>query len=94
MKCVHFCQSGKVFGIIDYRIDDLSAVPAVEIDQEAEIVQTLASSIEAVTGTRPPLEGAGPACDGWMFITRGIPQSAAMAFSTAGRIALMNGRIS
>jgi succinyl-diaminopimelate desuccinylase len=22
---------------------------------------------------RPPLEGVGPACDGWMFIERGIP---------------------
>src|SRR5579875_987188 len=64
------CQA---LDITDYRVDDLIAVPAVEIDQEAEIVQTLASSIEAVTGTRPPLEGAGPACDGWMFITRGIP---------------------
>jgi acetylornithine deacetylase/succinyl-diaminopimelate desuccinylase-like protein len=64
------CQA---LDITDYRLDDLIAVPAVEIDPQTEIVQALTSSIETVTGTRPPLEGAGPACDGWMFITRGIP---------------------
>jgi acetylornithine deacetylase/succinyl-diaminopimelate desuccinylase-like protein len=64
------CQA---LGIIEYRIDDLITVPAAEIDQEAEIVQALAFSIESVTSARPPLEGVGPACDGWMFITRGIP---------------------
>ena len=26
-----------------------------------------------VTEVQPLLEGAGPACDGWMFITKGIP---------------------
>ena len=25
-----------------------------------------------ITGMRPQVEGSGPACDGWMFITRGI----------------------
>jgi hypothetical protein len=38
----------------------------------ALIVETLARSIEEVTGTKPSLEGAGPACDGWMFSTHGI----------------------
>ena len=41
--------------------------------QSAEIVQALISAIELVTHMKPRIEGAGPACDGWMFITRGIP---------------------
>jgi acetylornithine deacetylase/succinyl-diaminopimelate desuccinylase-like protein len=56
-----------------YRLDDLVAVPPAETDPQAEIVQTLAAAVEAVTGTHPKREGSGPACDGWMFITRGIP---------------------
>ncbi len=59
--------------IEDYRLDDLIVVPAAETNAQAEIVRTLAKSIEAITGTPPRLEGSGPACDGWMFITRGIP---------------------
>jgi len=56
-----------------YRLDDVLVVPAAETDQQAEIVQTLATEVETITGVRPPLEGSGPACDGWMFITRNIP---------------------
>ncbi len=59
--------------ITDYRLDDLLVIPAVETNQQAEIVQTLAKAVQRVTGGQPRLEGAGPACDGWMFITRGIP---------------------
>ena len=59
--------------IADYRLDDLLSIPAVETDQQAEVVQALARAAETVSGTTPRLEGAGPACDGWMFITRGIP---------------------
>jgi succinyl-diaminopimelate desuccinylase len=59
--------------IEDYCLDDLIVVPAAETNAQAEIVRTLATSIEAITGTRPRLEGSGPACDGWMFLTRGIP---------------------
>jgi succinyl-diaminopimelate desuccinylase len=58
--------------ITNYRLDDLVAVPPAETDPQAEIVQMLAA-VEAVTGTHPKIEGSGPACDGWMFITRGIP---------------------
>ncbi len=64
------CQA---LSIHDYRIDDLIAVPAAEIDSQVGIVQALASAIETVAGAAPPREGGGPACDGWMFITRGIP---------------------
>ncbi len=57
----------------NYRLDDLLVVPAAEVDQQSEIVQTLASVAETITEVRPRLAGSGPACDGWMFITRGIP---------------------
>jgi len=56
-----------------FRLDDLVVVPPAETDPRAEIVQTLPAAVEAVTGTHPKREGSGPACDGWMFITRGIP---------------------
>lgn len=36
-------------------------------------MQVLAQAAQTVTGTLPRLEGAGPACDGWMFVTRGMP---------------------
>jgi acetylornithine deacetylase/succinyl-diaminopimelate desuccinylase-like protein len=58
--------------IHSYHLDDLLEVPAAETNPQAEIVQTLAATIEAITGLRPRIEGSGPACDGWMFITRGI----------------------
>ena len=63
----------KVLPMKDYRLDDLICIPAVETDQGAEIVQVLATVIQEVSGVKQRIEGAGPACDGWMFITRGIP---------------------
>ena len=59
--------------ITTYHLDDVLFVPAAETDWQAEIVQTLATAVETITGVRPRLEGSGPACDGWMFMTRGIP---------------------
>ena len=55
-----------------YELQEVVFVPAVETPRSALIVETLAQSIEEVTGTKPRVEGAGPACDGWMFSTRGI----------------------
>jgi len=55
-----------------YELQEVVFVPAVETPRSALIVETLAQSIEEVTGSRPRVEGAGPACDGWMFSTRGI----------------------
>jgi succinyl-diaminopimelate desuccinylase len=55
-----------------YELQEVVFVPAVETPRSALIVETLARSIEEVTGTRPRVEGAGPACDGWMFSARGI----------------------
>ena len=57
---------------IAYQLQDVVFVPAVETAQGADIVKVLAKSVEEITGSRPRLEGAGPACDGWMFSTRGI----------------------
>lgn len=59
--------------IKSYQLDDLVSIPAVETDRSAEIVQALLSAVESVTGVKPRMEGVGPACDGWMFNTRGIP---------------------
>jgi len=63
----------KQLAIGPYSLDDLVSVPAAETDRHAEIVQTLAIAAEGVTGACPPIRGGGPACDGWMFISRGIP---------------------
>jgi succinyl-diaminopimelate desuccinylase len=59
--------------IEQYHLDDLIDIPSSETDPQTEIVQVLASSVESVTGKHPPLLGSGPACDGWMFITKDIP---------------------
>jgi acetylornithine deacetylase/succinyl-diaminopimelate desuccinylase-like protein len=48
-------------------------VPAVETDNQAEIVQLLAKAVETATDRRLRIEGSGPAYDGWMFLQRGIP---------------------
>ena len=63
----------KRLSIEHYRLDDDVMISAAETDPQAEIVQTLAASVEAITGVRPSLEGSGPACDGWMFLARDIP---------------------
>jgi succinyl-diaminopimelate desuccinylase len=59
--------------ITTYHLDDVLFVPAAETDPQVEIVQSLATAVETITGVQPRLEGSGPACDGWMFISRGIP---------------------
>jgi succinyl-diaminopimelate desuccinylase len=61
------------FPHIIYQLEDVASVPAVETNPGSEIVQSLKEAVGLVTGTSPRLEGSGPACDGWMFITRGIP---------------------
>ena len=58
---------------VTYQLEDIIVVPAVETDPNAEVVQALKEAIETVTGASPRVEGSGPACDGWMFATRGIP---------------------
>jgi acetylornithine deacetylase/succinyl-diaminopimelate desuccinylase-like protein len=55
-----------------YKLQEVLFVPAVESPRSALIEETLARSIEEVTGTKPRVEGAGPACDGRMFRNRGI----------------------
>ena len=69
---------------ITYRLDDLVSVPAVEIDPTSEIVQTLARTANDVAGRVQRLEGAGPACDGWMLIMRGIPTGCGYGVACGG----------
>jgi succinyl-diaminopimelate desuccinylase len=69
----HIKEQLERLGIATYSLDDVLFIPAAETDPQAVIVQTLATAVETITGVRPRLEGSGPACDGWMFITRGIP---------------------
>jgi hypothetical protein len=60
------------FSISNSQLEDLLEVPAGETDPQAAVVQTLVAAVAAITGTHPRVEGNGPACDGWMFITRGF----------------------
>ncbi len=50
------------FSNSNYQPDDLLEVPAAAV-----------AAVEAITGIHPRVEGSGLACDGWVFITRGIP---------------------
>lgn len=58
---------------LDYRLDRLLYVPAVEIPPTHDLIQILTHHTAAITGTLPTTLGCGPWNDGWMFITRGIP---------------------
>jgi succinyl-diaminopimelate desuccinylase len=58
---------------VSYALETVGFVPSAEIPQDAWIVQCLSAAVESVTGTVLRREGGGPACDGWMFISRGIP---------------------
>lgn len=58
---------------VSYTLEDVIVIPAVEIEPGTKIVQALKNTAEQVTGKQPRVEGSGPACDGWMFITCGIP---------------------
>lgn len=63
----------RALSIETYQLDDLLVIPPAETDLHAEIMQTLAAAVETITGGYPRLAGSGPACDGWMFTSRGIP---------------------
>lgn len=67
---------------LDYTLEKLLYVPAVEISPQEEIVQILRQRTTEITGVNPTLLGCGPWNDGWMFITRGIP--AVCGFGPAG----------
>jgi acetylornithine deacetylase/succinyl-diaminopimelate desuccinylase-like protein len=57
---------------IPYELEEIVYVPAAETPLDAPIVQALSESIRDITGQSLRLEGAGPACDGWMFRAQGI----------------------
>ncbi len=69
---------------IPYELQEIVFVPAMETPHSAGIVKTLVRSIEEVTKTSPRLEGAGPACDGWMFSVRGIETICGYGVSCGG----------
>ncbi len=58
---------------LDYTLERIIFVPAVEISPDSEIVRPLVEHTTAITGRQPTTQGCGPWNDGWMFITRGIP---------------------
>jgi len=59
--------------LTNYHLEDILFVPAAETDPRSPIVSALSEAVKAVTGVSLRKEGSGSACDGWMFITRGIP---------------------
>ncbi len=67
---------------LDYTLEKLLFVPAVEIATDESIVQILKQRTTEITGITPTTEGCGPWNDGWMFISRGIP--AICGFGPAG----------
>jgi succinyl-diaminopimelate desuccinylase len=74
----------RALSIEAYQLDDLLVVPAAETNPHTKIVQALAAAIETMTGMPPRLAGSGPACDGWMFTTRGIPTVCGYGVSCGG----------
>jgi acetylornithine deacetylase/succinyl-diaminopimelate desuccinylase family protein len=58
---------------LDYYVDDLLYVPAVEISSEEEIVRILRNAMKSTDKKPPSTVVSGPWNDGWMFITNGIP---------------------
>jgi succinyl-diaminopimelate desuccinylase len=90
----HIRRHLRELAITSYHLDDLAAVPAVNIAPSSEIVQALAGAAQRVTGKMPRVEGAGPACDGWMFITRGIPAVCGYGWPAEASMEPMSGSIS
>lgn len=58
---------------IDYEIQDIMFVPAVEIDPRENVVETLQEAAKEVLGYEPSVKGAGPGTDGWMMVKRDVP---------------------
>jgi acetylornithine deacetylase/succinyl-diaminopimelate desuccinylase-like protein len=77
--------------ITSYRLDNVLSVPAAVTDPHTDIVQCLATSVETITGNRPRVEGSGPACDVWMFITRGIPAVCGYGIASGGMQGIKDG---
>lgn len=58
---------------IQYEIQDVLFVPAVEVDPRELVVDALQKSAKEVLGTLPQLKGSGPSTDGWMLARRDVP---------------------
>jgi len=58
---------------IQYEIQDLIYVPAVEIDSHDSLIVSLQRVVKTVLGYEPQPKVSGPATDGWMMVKRDIP---------------------
>lgn len=58
---------------VEYEIQDLMFIPAVEIDPHDPLVLTLQKTVKAVLGYVPEARVSGPGTDGWMLVKRDIP---------------------
>ncbi len=58
---------------IEFEIEDLLFVPAVEIDGKEELVELVKDQGREVLGYEPIARGVGPWNDAWMLIQRDIP---------------------
>jgi acetylornithine deacetylase/succinyl-diaminopimelate desuccinylase-like protein len=57
---------------LQYDLEDLVYIPAVEIDHKEEIVEHFSQAFQNL-GEKPEVGGIGTWNDGWMFIQRDIP---------------------
>jgi acetylornithine deacetylase/succinyl-diaminopimelate desuccinylase-like protein len=58
---------------IDYEVEDVLYVPAVEVDGKEEVVESMVEAYEQGIGEKPRVEGIGPWNNGWVFIQKDIP---------------------
>jgi acetylornithine deacetylase/succinyl-diaminopimelate desuccinylase family protein len=58
---------------VNYSIENVLFVPAVEIDSKEELVQSLVKVIGEVMKISPEIRGVGPWSDAWMYVAADIP---------------------
>lgn len=58
---------------LQYEIQDILFVPAVEVDPREQVVDALQKAAKEVLGFVPQPKGSGPATDGWMLTKRDVP---------------------
>lgn len=74
----------QTLGKIDYAIEDLLYVPAVETEEKDEVVEAMVRAYSHLYGTPVLAEGIGPWNDGWMFVQRDIPTIVQVPLEGAG----------
>jgi succinyl-diaminopimelate desuccinylase len=58
---------------IRFDVEVKTNIPGIALSRDEKIVQILKKLDEQVMGIIPELQGAGPACEGYMFVQAGIP---------------------